>query len=116
VSGLSDECLSELAAIDYLIDSRGKTAIEDKTSVKSTLGKSPDLAESLMLCLGEITFEPFIYKPIGNSFVFHRTTPGSGRELTGREQDARDDAEAAAQRQHRQFGHNDFWGPKGSCW
>jgi phage terminase large subunit len=116
ISGLSDECLSELAAISYLVDPRGKTAIEDKTSVKSTLGKSPDLAESLMLALGEPTYEPFVYRPIPNQFVFNRSLPGNGRELTGREQDAKDDAEAAAQRRSRQFGFNHFWGNKGSCW
>jgi hypothetical protein len=42
---LSDEALSELAAISYVIDSRGRTAIEDKASVKSALGKSPDIAK-----------------------------------------------------------------------
>ncbi|HEV3108897.1 MAG TPA: hypothetical protein VGY99_00270, partial [Candidatus Binataceae bacterium] len=104
ISGLNDDMLGELAAINFLVDPHGKTAIEDKVSVKSILGRSPDLAESLMLALGEPTYEPFVYQPIGNSFTFHRTTtPGSGRELTGREQDARDDAESAAQRQHRRF-------------
>jgi hypothetical protein len=32
---------------------RGKPAIESKESVRSTLGHSLDLAESLMLCLGQ---------------------------------------------------------------
>ena len=39
ISGLSDEELAELAAIGYVIDPRGKTAIEDKASVKSALGR-----------------------------------------------------------------------------
>jgi hypothetical protein len=38
IAGLSDECLAELASISYLIDPKGRTAIEDKESVKSTLG------------------------------------------------------------------------------
>jgi hypothetical protein len=45
--------LSELAAINYVIDPRGKTVIDDKASVLSALGRSPDLAESLALALGE---------------------------------------------------------------
>jgi hypothetical protein len=103
ISGLNDDMLGELAAINFLVDPHGRTACEDKTSVKSILGRSPDLAEALMLCLGEAVHEPFRYVPIGNSFVLHRTTPGSGRELTGAEQDARDDAEAAAHRMRRRF-------------
>lgn len=59
ISGLSDEALGELAAINYVIDARGKTAIEDKSSVKSALGRSPDIAEALMLALGEPAYEPF---------------------------------------------------------
>jgi hypothetical protein len=49
ISGLSDEELAELAAIGYVINPRGLTAIEDKASVKSALGRSPDHAEALML-------------------------------------------------------------------
>jgi hypothetical protein len=44
VTGLSDEMLGELAVINYVIDSRGRTAIEDKASVRSALGRSPDYA------------------------------------------------------------------------
>ena len=61
ISGLSEEDLSELAAISYVIDNRGKTGIEDKASVKSALGRSPDHAEALMLALGEPSYAPFRY-------------------------------------------------------
>lgn len=64
ISGLRDEELGELASIGYVIDPRGKTAIEDKASVKSTLGRSPDHAESLMLALGEPSYEPFRFTPL----------------------------------------------------
>jgi hypothetical protein len=117
ISGLSDEMLAELAGIGYVIDPHGKICVEDKASVRATLGRSPDLAEALMLCLGEPAYEPFRYVPVGNSFTFHRTTPGSGRELTGREMDQRDDAEAAAQRQHRRFAaYSPRIGRKGVGW
>ena len=114
VSGLNDEMLAELASISYLIDSHGKTAIEDKASVKSTLGRSPDLAESLMLALGEITYEPFVYRPIGNSFTFHHSTPGTSR-LTQREKDAREDAQNDLERRMRIFGGG-IWGQRGRGW
>lgn len=64
ISGLSDEALSELVSISYLIDARGKTAIEDKASVRSALGRSPDLAEALMLALGEPSYETFRFQPL----------------------------------------------------
>ena len=53
VAGLSDEMLAELSAVQWLVDPRGKTAIESKESVRSTLGHSPDLGEALMLVLGQ---------------------------------------------------------------
>jgi hypothetical protein len=53
ISGLDDDAFGELAAIAYLVDPRGKIAIEDKASVRSALGHSPDRAEALMLALGE---------------------------------------------------------------
>jgi phage terminase large subunit len=53
VSGLSDETLAELTAVNWVVEPNGRTSIEDKASVKSALGRSPDLAESLMLALGE---------------------------------------------------------------
>jgi phage terminase large subunit len=116
VSGLSDDLFGELSVVNYLIDARGETQIEDKASVRSILGRSPDLAEALLMAWGEPRPEPFRYQPVGNQFVFHRTTPGS-RELTGREQDARDDAEAAAQRQHRRFAaYSPRIGRKGVGW
>jgi len=52
VSGLSDELLAELASVSYLIDPRGRMTIEDKSSVKATLGRSPDLAESFDVSVG----------------------------------------------------------------
>ena len=42
-----------VAPIAYVIDPKGRTAIEDKASVRSTLGRSPDLAEALMLAAGD---------------------------------------------------------------
>lgn len=61
VSGLSDEMLAELAAITWLLDTHGRIAIEGKADVKAALGHSPDLAESLMLALGEGAPQPFEY-------------------------------------------------------
>jgi phage terminase large subunit len=53
VSGLTDEMLAELATITWLIDPHGRTVIEGKAEVKSALGHSPDLAEALMIAIGE---------------------------------------------------------------
>jgi hypothetical protein len=61
--------LGELASINYVINPRGQVEIEDKASVKSILGRSPDLAEGLMLCLGEHPPEPFDYRPAPARFV-----------------------------------------------
>jgi hypothetical protein len=61
VSGLIDEMLAELAAITWLIGTRGEIAIEGKSDVKAALGHSPDLAEALMLALGEGAPVPFSY-------------------------------------------------------
>jgi phage terminase large subunit len=58
VSGLTDEMLSELAAITWLIDTRGAIAIEGKVEVKAALGHSPDLAEALMIAIGSPSLEP----------------------------------------------------------
>jgi phage terminase large subunit len=63
VSGLSDELLAELASINYVINSRGQTEIEDKATVKSILGRSPDLAEALMIAIGEHEPQSFEYRP-----------------------------------------------------
>ncbi len=49
VSGLDEETASELAALSYGINASGKIAIDDKATVKSAIGRSPDLAEALML-------------------------------------------------------------------
>lgn len=95
ISGLSDEALGELAAINYVIDARGKTAIEDKSSVKSALGRSPDIAEALMLALGEPAYEPFRFTPL---LLPSRTAMFEGRNYPGYPQatypaqDALDDA------------------------
>lgn len=53
VSGLSDEMLAELAAITYTVDPHGRIAMDGKADVKSALGRSPDLAEALMIALGD---------------------------------------------------------------
>jgi hypothetical protein len=53
ISGLSDALFEELAPIGYVIDPRGRTAIEDKAAVRSSIGRSPDLAEALMLAAGD---------------------------------------------------------------
>jgi hypothetical protein len=45
--------LGELAAITYTITSKGQIAIDGKADVKAALGRSPDLAEALMLALGD---------------------------------------------------------------
>ena len=97
------------------MDPRGKTAIEAKEGVKSTLGRSPDLAESLMLALGEPTYEPFVYRPIGNTFVFGNSPSRSHRPQ--REIDAEEDAANDAARRARLSGFSQFnWRRRGTCW
>lgn len=60
VSGLTDAMLAELAAINYGIDSSGRTMVEANSAARSELGRSPDLADALMLGLGHSggTFVP----------------------------------------------------------
>ena len=72
VSGLTDDMLAELAAINYVVDAHGRTAIEDKASVKSALGRSPDLAEALMLAIGSPAPERFTFTPVPQQFTFYR--------------------------------------------
>lgn len=62
VSGLSDDMLAELAAITWLVDTRGRIAIEGKADVKAALGHSPDLAEALMIAIGEGAPQPYEYR------------------------------------------------------
>lgn len=64
VSGLTDEMLAELAAITWLEDAHGRICIEGKSDVKAVLGHSPDLAESLMIAIGELPPEPMEYRGI----------------------------------------------------
>jgi phage terminase large subunit len=52
VSGLTDEMLAELVVINYGIDGSGRTIIEAKSAARSELGRSPDLADAVMLALG----------------------------------------------------------------
>jgi hypothetical protein len=49
ISGLSADCASELSAIRYGLDSKARIVIGSKDELKKQLGRSPDLAESLML-------------------------------------------------------------------
>ena len=63
ISGLTDEMLSELAPITWLVNARGLIEIESKASVKAALGHSPDLGEALMLSLGEGPPAPYEYRP-----------------------------------------------------
>ena len=53
VRGLTQSMLVELAALTYAVTPTGKIQIDDKVSTRSVLGHSPDLAEALMLCLGD---------------------------------------------------------------
>jgi phage terminase large subunit len=62
VSGLANDLLIELASLTYGLGPRGQTLIDDKASVKSILGHSPDLAEAAMLALGEPSYEPFVHQ------------------------------------------------------
>lgn len=95
--GLTDEMLAELAALNYTIDPKGRIAIEDKASARSALGRSPDLAEALMLALGEPDLEPFTYISVGPrigsvSWAFsHRG--GGGRDTCQKQDDLEDAAE-----------------------
>jgi hypothetical protein len=82
VSGLSDEALGELAAINYVIDARGKTAIEDQAGVRSALGRSPDIAEALMVAMGEPRYEPFRHTPLRTTWRARRSTRAGLRAAT----------------------------------
>jgi phage terminase large subunit len=64
ISGLSAEMLAELAAITWIIDPAGRTAIEGKTEVKSLLGRSPDLAEALMIGIGDGVLPPIEWRAV----------------------------------------------------
>jgi len=66
VRGLDDETLAELSAMNYAVDGSGKLIIEDKATVKSLIGHSPDKAESLMLAMGE-RHVPIEYTPVSTS-------------------------------------------------
>jgi hypothetical protein len=94
ISGLSDEELAELATIGDVINPRGLTAIEDKASVKSALGRSPDHAEALMLALGEPSYEPYRYQPLlipSCTVLTGRSYPGYPEGATCTQQDMADD-------------------------
>jgi hypothetical protein len=83
ISGLSDDGLSELAAIDYLIAPNGKTAIADKETVKAALGKSPDIAEAIMLCLGEEVYSGPLMQTAPSSSWQQARDPRSPSRLYG---------------------------------
>lgn len=78
VSGLTDGMLAELAAITWLIDPHGRIAIEGKVDVKAAIGHSPDLAEALMIALGEGAPQPFEYRaaPAASGMGYGHTSGG----------------------------------------
>jgi phage terminase large subunit len=98
ISGLSDEMLAELSAVKYLINARGHVEIEDKASVKSLIGRSPDLAEALMIAIGEHEPQRFEYRPAppipGSMAAFRPGAPGPAY-ATKAQMDAAEDAEEA---------------------
>lgn len=53
ISGLDDEDISELASIKYSYKG-GKIQIEEKDAIRKRIGKSPDCADSLMLCFAKV--------------------------------------------------------------
>lgn len=139
VSGLvNDDLIGEVAATYWLIDNRsGRTAIEPKESLKVTLGRSPDLADALMLSelgdehfSGSIVQYPFLPSHIGA--LTHAATVERAERGGPQIQDAIDDAMGdatffvhdreqllAGQGERRQFGSR--WGYLGSgrrrkCW
>ena len=63
VAGLGDEMLSELAAITYSVDAHGRIVIDGKADVRAALGRSPDLAEALMMAIGEAAPVRLEYTP-----------------------------------------------------
>jgi len=115
VAGLSDEILAELASISYLINARGQTEIEDKASVKAALGHSPDLAEALMLALGELPPEPFAYIPAparADSLAgFFRAAENSNRLYADGQAlaDAEDRADVRGRQADRRFNRRQAW-------
>ena len=79
-----------------VIDARGRTQIEDKASVRSALGRSPDLAEALMLALGEPTYEPFRYSGLPQIPRSSWMEPRHAAGASCAERDAIDDASGDA--------------------
>ena len=64
--------------------------------MKSTLGHSPDLAEALMLAVGEPAYEPYRYTPLlrpsRTAVLEGKGYPGYPQGATCAAQDAADDA------------------------
>ena len=105
VSGLSEEAQAELAALSYAIDAKGRIVIDDKAAVKSAIGRSPDLAEALMLSsLGDARWldaargprQPWDYtpaKPKDFSRLFRDAGRSSPHGDTARRAEAEEDGE-----------------------
>lgn len=96
ISGLDDETLGELASMAYVVDPHGRIAIEDKASVKSALGHSPDRGEALMLAAGEDEHQPWTYTPVVPSRATWAGAYDAPRKLTRRQQNQIDDAKPKA--------------------
>lgn len=54
----NEDLLSELCSPSKFYDSKGRLLLESKDAIKKRLGKSPDLADSLVLTFAEPVYEP----------------------------------------------------------
>jgi hypothetical protein len=117
--------LAELAAVTYTVDPHGRIAIDGKADVKSAIGRSPDLAEALMIALGERQHEPWTYTPVPRPNGSFAVVPG--RKATIAQQDALEDAQATTTRIILSLGISPegqgclpplrrYWGSRGSHW
>jgi hypothetical protein len=54
LSTITDDCLAELTAPEYeIVDSSGKIKVESKDDIRARLGRSPDLADALLMAFDE---------------------------------------------------------------
>ena len=126
VRGLPDDCLAELSAMSYSVDSSGRLIIEDKATVKSLIGHSPDKSEALMLAMGE-RHVPIEYTPVKITPYRRYSVPGDvpsscsafyqdarllderSPYMTGEDWSAEQDAPSSMLTKSRRFGGRGAW-------
>jgi hypothetical protein len=82
ISGLDDDTLTELAAVQWLVNAKGLIEIESKESVRASLGHSPDRCEALMIALGGGPPVSYEYIGIARSSAGQALRPSAPRGAT----------------------------------